>query len=159
MRLPRAGTLPPVFFSPSQRFHVISPTLYLILKRGIITPKSIRHREELVYIEKGSGSDCLRLCEFSSASNPVINLGDIEALSTAWWLGHDASAGYTTMIAQCSNVVFSVDAAPPNTRFVGISFDIVENQAVRHYQINAGLNGWAGHLLNSDDTAIVSDDD
>jgi len=115
--------------------------------------------DELVYVEKGPGSDYLRICEFSSASNPVINLGDIEALSTTWWLGHDASADYTTMIPQCSSVVFSVDTAPPDTRFVSISFDIMENQAVRHYQIAAGLNGRAGHLLNSNGTAIVSDDD
>lgn len=115
--------------------------------------------EELVYIEKGPGSNSIRLCKFSSAANPTIELSDIAALSTDWWLGHDAEAEYSAMIPQCGNVVFSVDTAPPNSRFVTISFDVIENEATRHYQINAGLRGWAGHLLNEDGTAIVGDDD
>jgi len=115
--------------------------------------------EELVYIEKGSGSDCIRLCKFSSAANPTIELSDIAALDTDWWLGHGAAAEYSTMIPRCGNVVFGVDTAPPNTRFVTISFDVIENGAPRHYQINAALRCWAGHLLNDTGTAIISDDD
>ncbi len=114
---------------------------------------------ELVYIEKGSGSDCIRLCKFSSESNPPIELSDIDTLSSDWWLGKDAVKSDTAMIPQCGSVTFLTDAAPPNSQFVTISFDVIENEATRHYQISAALRCWAGHLLNEDGTAIVSDDD
>ncbi len=63
------------------------------------------------------------------------------------------------LIPQCSNVEFTVDAEPPMTKLVSISFDLVENDVVYHYQINGALRSWAGNLLNSDGTALVTDDD
>ena len=59
---------------------------------------------------------------------------------------------------QCSNVQFGFrPAVPPQSRFVSITFDVLENDVVRQYQINAALRGWAGNLLGGGE--IVSDDD
>ncbi len=108
---------------------------------------------ELVYIERGTSWDYLRLCEFPSSDTSPVNLSDIETLSTSGY-----SVTYVPLVPQCSNVQFSFDAAPPNSRFVSIAFDVLENDIVRQYQISAALRGWAGNLLDGSGS-IVSDDD
>jgi prepilin-type N-terminal cleavage/methylation domain-containing protein len=113
---------------------------------------------ELVYIERGAARDYLRLCEFSS-NNPVINISDIDALTTGWWLSYGCNESYTPMIPLCSNVEFLLDVPPPDSRFVSISFDVVENNVARRYQINAALQGWSGHLLDGSGQIVSSDDD
>jgi prepilin-type N-terminal cleavage/methylation domain-containing protein len=113
---------------------------------------------ELVYIERGPGRDYLRFCEFSS-NNPQIMLSDIDALITEWWLSYGSNENYTLMIPQCGNVQFLFDVSPPNTGFVSVSFDIVENNLTRRYQINAALHGWSGNLLDGIGEIVSSDDD
>jgi len=108
---------------------------------------------ELVYIERGAGGDYLRLCQFPSSDTSLVNLSDIGTLSTG-----DYSVTYVPLVPQCSNVEFSFDAAPPNSRFMSISFDILENGIIRQYQISDTLRGWAGNLLDGSSN-IVSDDD
>ncbi len=108
---------------------------------------------ELVYIERGTGSDYLRLCVFPLSDISPVNLSDIETLSTSGY-----SVTYVPMVPQCSNVQFSFDAAPPNSRLVSIAFDVLENDIFRQYQISAALRGWAGNLLDGSGN-IVSDDD
>jgi prepilin-type N-terminal cleavage/methylation domain-containing protein len=109
---------------------------------------------ELVYIEKGAGGDYLRFCEFPSSDASIVNLSDVQTLSTS-----DYSVTYIPLVPECSNVEFSLDAAPPYSRFVSISFDLLENEIVRQYQINAALSSWAGNLLDAGGNNIVSDDD
>ena len=109
---------------------------------------------ELVYIERGIESDYLRLCEFPSSDASLVNLSDIETLSTS---GYDVT--YVQLVPQCSNVQFSFDLAPPNSRFVSVSFDVLENDTVRQYQISAVLRNWAENLLNDTGDSLVSDDD
>jgi len=91
---------------------------------------------ELVYIETGLSRDYIQLREASGS--PVV------------------------LIRQCSNVQFRFDEPllpPPQRKSVSISFEIVENDIVRQYQKSAPLRGWAGNLLSSDGSSIVSDDD
>ena len=109
---------------------------------------------ELVYIERGTGRDYLRLCEFPSSDTSLVNLSDIETLSTS---SYDVT--YVQLIPQCSDVQFSLDVVPPNSRFVSIVFDVLENDIVHQYQINAVLRVWAGNLLDGSGNNIVSDDD
>ena len=109
---------------------------------------------ELVYIERGTSGDYLRLCEFPSSDTSLVNLSDIETLSTS-----DYIVTYVPLVPQCSNVEFGFDVAPPNSRFVSIAFDVLENDIVRQYQISAALRGWAGNLLDGSGNNIVSDDD
>jgi len=63
------------------------------------------------------------------------------------------------MIPQCSNVRFRLDASPPNSKFVSISFDLSENRVVRQYQISAALRAWAGNLLDASGNIVTEDDD
>jgi prepilin-type N-terminal cleavage/methylation domain-containing protein len=116
---------------------------------------------ELVYIEKGAGANHLHFCQFpvSWGSDPVVNLSDIRAFSTSWWAARNMAIESTALIPQCSNVQFSFDVLPPRTQFVSISFDLVEDNMPRQYQINALVRGWASNLLNAAGTALVSDDD
>jgi len=86
-------------------------------------------------------------------------LSEIESVGTGWWLGYYDSETYTELITECSNVQLGFDATAPQTKFVSISFDIVENDVVRQCQINAALRGWSGHLLNATSDAIIGDDD
>ncbi len=113
---------------------------------------------ELVYIECGSAQDHLQLCEFPSSNNTAINLSLIDSFATNWWSAYSTEVNYTGMIPECSNVQFGFDVLPPQSRFVTISFDVVENGIARQCQINATLRGWAGNLLDEGGN-IVSDDD
>ena len=111
---------------------------------------------ELVYIERGTGRDYLRLCEFPSSDTSVVNLSDIDTLSTS---DYDVVT-YVSLVPQCSNVQFGfLPELPPKSSFVTISFDIVENDIVRQYQISTALRGWAGNLLNDTGDSLVNDDD
>ena len=113
---------------------------------------------ELVYIECGSGQDHLRLCDFPSSNNTAINLSSIGSFASNWWLAYSAEANYMDLMPECSNVQFGFDVLPPQSRFVTISFDVIENGIARQCQINANLRGWARNLLDSSGN-IVSDDD
>jgi len=114
---------------------------------------------ELVYIEMGPSGEHLQLCEFTSLDNSPINLSSVGAFSTNWWLAYGANVRYMRLIPQCNNMQFGFDVLPPWSRFVSISFDLVENGVVHRYQISAGLRGWAGYLLNQAGDGLVSDDD
>ncbi|MFC1633895.1 PilW family protein [Planctomycetota bacterium] len=115
---------------------------------------------ELVYIEKGADSDHLHFCEFPiSLWDPAINLSDIQTFSTNWWVMFNMYVESMALIPECSNVQFQFDVLPPQSKFVNISFEITENDRVREYHIDSALRCWAGHLLNSDGTDLISDDD
>ena len=109
---------------------------------------------ELVFIERGAGEDYLRFCEFPLSDASIVNLSDIQTLSTSSY-----SVTYIPLVPQCINVQFSFDVLPPYSRFVTISFDVLENGIVHQYQINTSLRGWAGNLLDAGGNNIVSDDD
>ena len=112
---------------------------------------------ELVYLESGPNRDYLRICEFPSSNSEVINLSTIGPFSNNWWSVYSPEVTYKQVISHCSNVQFSFDMSPPQCRFVGISFNYVENDRVRQYQITGQVRGWAGNLL--EDGNITSDDD
>jgi prepilin-type N-terminal cleavage/methylation domain-containing protein len=109
---------------------------------------------ELVYIERGIAMDYLRFCEFPPSDLSIVNLSDIQTLSTSSY-----SVKYIPLVPQCVNVQFSFDVLPPYSKFVSISFDVLENGIVHQYQINTSLSGWAGNLLDAGGNNIVSDDD
>jgi len=109
---------------------------------------------ELVYIERGTAKNFLRLCQFPSGDASIVPLTAVATLSPSGY-----SVTRMTLIPKCSNVEFLVDVVPPRTKLVSISFDLVTDSAIHHYQINSVVRGWAGNLLSADGQSIVTDDD
>jgi prepilin-type N-terminal cleavage/methylation domain-containing protein len=109
---------------------------------------------ELIFIEKGASADYLRLCEFPPSDTSIVSLNSIQTLSTSGY-----SVTYVQLVPECENVQFSLDTTPPFTRYVSISFDVLENENNRKYQINISLSSWAGNLLDAGGNNIISDDD
>ncbi len=118
---------------------------------GQIDPK------ELVYIESGNSGEYLRLIEFTSGDGNLL-LDGIRSGTVRSALDGSGSLRQSVLIPQCSGVSIDVDVAPPWTRHVSISFDMVENDTTRNYQIDITPVAWAGNLLDADGN-IISDDD
>ncbi|MHC4742901.1 MAG: PilW family protein [Planctomycetota bacterium] len=131
-----------------------------VVWKGDANGDGLINSSEIVCVEKGSEGTLLRLGDFpAGGSDPTIDFGDIGAVSTAWWSGYGVSIRWTTLIPECGNVEFSFDALPPWSRYVNISFDLVENGISRNYEINGYVRGWGGNLVNDAGNALVSDDD
>jgi prepilin-type N-terminal cleavage/methylation domain-containing protein len=114
---------------------------------------------ELVYVERGPGLDQLRLCRFSSASNPEKTLAELSLPATKQELISNGNGTYVPLLPQCANVQFHWDVDPPRTRLLAVSFDLLENNLPRRYEVTIALRAWAGHLLDESGTAIVNGDD
>jgi prepilin-type N-terminal cleavage/methylation domain-containing protein len=114
---------------------------------------------ELAYIEIDNNR--IRLMDFSSVPASLettpLTLAQLEGLKGS--LMSDCTERYAVLVPECSNIEFGfLPELPPRSRFVTISFDVMENSVVRHYQTNATLRSWAGNLLD-DANDVVSDDD
>lgn len=119
---------------------------------------------ELVYIEKGPESNHLWIYEFPvDDPDPGVSLSEIGSFSSGWWSSYVSDANEPIkLIPECDNVQFRVegDSGPvTKRRFVSISFDVTENDVVRHYEISNVLRSWAGNLLNDEGNGLVVDDD
>jgi len=114
---------------------------------------------ELVYIEGGDGLDTLQLCQFSPAESDVVTLESLAVATTKASLVSKYTKSYARLIPVCQNVHFTLDAVPPFTRRLTISFTLSENGAAHRHEMSVTLRAWAGNLLSSDGTTLVSDDD
>jgi len=128
---------------------------------------------EVVYLEYDDPNHALKLREFVVHHSPTVLdavglpgrpvLGALaqvmvkNALVNAYAPSNRVRR--TTLLTGCSQVVFRVDENPPRTRRLTISLDRTEGPARRHYEITATLGASAQHLLNSDGTNVVADDD
>ena len=112
--------------------------------------------DEVVYVSKGPGGDCLQFIEFLDESNPAYSIPGtiIQAL-----LSSGFSEEHTTLIPECSNVQFVTDVSPPQSRSVSIFFDLEESGVTHSYQIKTTLRAWAGHLLDGSGELVSVDDD
>ena len=115
--------------------------------------------EELVYLDRGSTGDTLRLCQFTSASNPQVTLSSGSLSSTQAELIASYDESYISLIPDAENVEFVFDVDPPLSQWLTVSFDLTEDKKVCHYQVDIVLRAWAGHLLNAAGDTLVSDDD
>ena len=116
--------------------------------------------QELVYLEMGPGRNYVQLLDFPNAASWRITLSSILGGTAKDELILLCDKRQTKLVSECSNVQIVLDSPPPWSKSVSVSFDLVENGAVRQYQINAALRrGWAGHLLDTDGSSLVSDDD
>ncbi len=110
--------------------------------------------DEVVYVSKGPGGDCLQFIEFSDNQAYSVLGTIIQAL-----LSSGFSEEYTTLIPECSNVQFVTDVSPPQSRSVSIFFDLEESGVTHSYQIETTLRAWAGHLLDGSGELVSADDD
>jgi prepilin-type N-terminal cleavage/methylation domain-containing protein len=115
--------------------------------------------QELVYLEMGPGRNHVKLLDFPTAAAWRVTLSSILGGTAKDELILLCEERQTTLVSECSSVQIVLDSPPPWSKSASVSFDLVENGAVRQYQINAALRGWAGHLLDTDGSSLVSDDD
>ncbi len=115
--------------------------------------------QELLYIEMGTGRDYVQLLDFPSAGNWRITLSSILSGTAKQELILICDERQTRLVPVCSNAQIVLDSSPPWSRSVSLSFDLVENGAVRQYQISAALHGFSGNLLDDSGEVINSDDD
>ena len=119
---------------------------------------------ELVYIETGSKSNYIQLLDFPTKQTWLpqwLKHPDLSNIQSPWFttiLKWYCQERYIVLIEQCSNAHFLLDAAPPQTELVSLSFNLKEDGVSKQYQISASLRARAGHLLDSKGR-IVSDDD
>ncbi|HUW20816.1 MAG TPA: prepilin-type N-terminal cleavage/methylation domain-containing protein [Sedimentisphaerales bacterium] len=120
---------------------------------GLINPS------ELVFLEAGQGRNYLELLEFPLEDNWPIPLSSILSGTAKQELLIICTQRRVVLVPECTNVQFLLDAMPPWTRFVSLSFALTEGGPSCRYQINAALRGWSGNLLGPDGDCIVGDDD
>ncbi len=117
--------------------------------------------DELVFIE--TDSRYIRIMEFSNCPSWLTTyLVRLSWLQDTWiktTLMSYCDEDYVVVIPECSNVQFQFDASPPQSQFVSISFDLTENGITRHYDIDSSLRCWAGHLIDTAGTDLITDDD
>jgi len=131
----------------------------------------------LVYIETGDNRDCIKILDFPSKPSWLNFHSNPDITQSQWfkeWLKLWCQERYVVLVEECSNTQFLLDTAPPETKFVNISFDLQESGVSgsplprpgsgracgnpHQYQISAAVCTRAGHLLDRNGQ-IVSDDD
>jgi prepilin-type N-terminal cleavage/methylation domain-containing protein len=114
---------------------------------------------ELVFIDKGSTGDYLKLIEFPSVT-AVLSLSYLLDGTGLAWLENNRQALYTNLLTDCSGAEFYVDSAAPYTNFVSIRFNLEEaGSQTNSYEINGCLLGVSDNLVDGPGSAITSDDD
>ncbi|MBN1359926.1 MAG: prepilin-type N-terminal cleavage/methylation domain-containing protein [Sedimentisphaerales bacterium] len=119
---------------------------------------------EVVYLERGTNRRMLRLCHFDTHGSHVVTLSGLADSDTKSSLMSAYDEQFTLLIPGCDEVSFACHGGAigdpvSRTKSVTVSLDLIENNGVHRYEIDAALRAWAGHLLNADGTALVSDDD
>jgi prepilin-type N-terminal cleavage/methylation domain-containing protein len=126
----------------------------------------IRHCK-LIY---GASDDYITIWSTGNGDN-VVDSNELVNIET----GEDANyiqirepdTDPAVLITQCKDVIFGLydsnfedsRASPLKTKYVSITFKIIENGIEHSYQINNALRSWAGNLLNDEGTALVDIDD
>jgi len=113
--------------------------------------------QELVYIGSDVGWTKVQVVEFYD-DNREVPLNGIRSFTD--WPGYGCiTYRVVEWMPQCQNVQITVDGSPPWSKSVTIMFDMVENGVMTHYEINASLRAWAGHLLDASGILLLPDDD
>jgi len=119
--------------------------------------------QEIVFIDARPGQDGkINLFECTGSGYVIEpDLPDFDNYDIEATMEYYGTVRNTVLIDQCRNVSFELDAEPPYTRTVSISFEAFENDAYSEYEVNCYIRGWAGHLLNpyTEPVRLVSVDD
>jgi prepilin-type N-terminal cleavage/methylation domain-containing protein len=115
---------------------------------------------ELVYLERGPNRGYLRLCTFTSAANPKIDLSVLGVSTTKSQYLSVYGGSSTPLIPMCNDAQFLfLDATPPKTGLLGITFGFKENGVFRPYNMVVAARCRAAHLLNAAGSELVAKDD
>jgi len=117
---------------------------------------------ELSYIVAGPGRCNIQLLDCAPSgfmASLSISMSTIQSGLAKTIITRFCNPRYTLLIADCSNVSFEAEPAPAWSRFASISFDKVENNTPRHFQITARVESWAGNLLTASGQLGSGDDD
>jgi prepilin-type N-terminal cleavage/methylation domain-containing protein len=114
---------------------------------------------ELTYLQCNGSQNTVSMTQFSSAGNPEITFSSGSLSSDKATLVSGHSGTEVSLIPDCTNVLFTCDAAPPLTQQVTISFGLAEDGISRGYEVTVTLRAWAGHLLNDTQDGLVAEDD
>jgi type II secretory pathway pseudopilin PulG len=131
------------------------PTNGIALWTGDDNANGLINASELVYIESDGSGESLRLLEFPGQSQTV-TIANIETGTARSTLIADTDERYVTLLDQCQNVQFTLDASG---RFITILFDLTENDITSNYQICGTLLCSADHLLDGSGEPVSGDDD
>ena len=117
--------------------------------------------EELVYIE--TDNNRIRMMNFLNCPSWLqtyeVSLVWFQDSSLKTTFMDNCDEEYVVLVPECSNVQFQFDDSPPLSKYVNVSFEITENDRIREYHVDSALRCWAGHLLDSAGTSLISDDD
>jgi len=141
-----------------------APDNDLVLWRADTNNNGRINLNELIYLERGSNRDMLRLCEFSAPVNPPVNpeytLSQLAQPLTKNQLRNLYSLKYTLLISDCNNVQFKfLDAEPPRTRLLVVTFGFFENGEYQRYETVVRVRSRADYLLSPTGVIVTSDDD
>ena len=131
------------------------PTNGICLWTGDDNSDGFINASELVYIETDETGQRLQLLEFPDQNQSTM-IDNIKTGTAKPSLIAAAEERYITLLPQCDNVQFTLDASG---KFVNILFDLTENGVRSTYQISATLRCSASHLLNESNEPSGGDDD
>jgi prepilin-type N-terminal cleavage/methylation domain-containing protein len=95
---------------------------------------------ELVFIDRGGERNYIHLDEYYDTS--TVGFGEAVAVNPGW------EKSSMTLIGDCSNVEFYLDADGPYTGLVSIAFEVVEDSGIQRYQLSSQLRCKADYLLD-----------
>jgi prepilin-type N-terminal cleavage/methylation domain-containing protein len=123
---------------------------------------------EIVYIERDSSSNCLKLISFQPSGLPTgwppsgNILDDIKNGPARTWLNANTQVNDVNLINNCSYVTFTTDRTNPPWTFskrLNLFFGIQQKGVIQNYQIAAFLRCQAGYMLDASGLLLSSDDD
>lgn len=113
---------------------------------------------EMALLSTNNARSSISLTRFSAPGDPTAAISDVGDQAGQWWQGYGATSTSTAIVPSCSNATFATDAAAPNTRYVSMSFTIVQGGETLRFCVSGYLEARADHSLDSTGE-IAADDD
>jgi prepilin-type N-terminal cleavage/methylation domain-containing protein len=138
-----------------------APDHDLVLWRADDNDNGRINLNELIYIDRDSTANMLRLFRFSAASNPEYTLAKLSQVLTKKQLENTYALKSTPLMPDCNDVQFGfLDAVPPRTGLLAITFGFVEDGTYQRCETVVAVRGRADYLLSATvPPEIVTGDD
>jgi prepilin-type N-terminal cleavage/methylation domain-containing protein len=113
---------------------------------------------EMACIATDTSRSSITLTRLASAANTAVPLSSAGEQASQWWLAYGGTATTTTVVQECTGVMFAADTSAPATRHVSFVFAVVQDGETIGYSVSGYLQGRTGNVL-SEGNNLVSDDD